>query len=34
MIEVKRLADATFPTPDLQKELDYWTYVRRRRSPK
>lgn len=27
MIEVKRLAHATFSTPDLQKQLDYWTHV-------
>jgi catechol-2,3-dioxygenase len=27
MIEVKRLAHATFSTPDLEKQLDYWTRV-------
>lgn len=27
MIQVKRLAHATFSTPDLEKQLDYWTRV-------
>ncbi|MPZ39606.1 MAG: glyoxalase, partial [Rhizobiales bacterium] len=27
MIQVKRLAHATFTTPDLEKQLDYWTRI-------
>jgi catechol 2,3-dioxygenase-like lactoylglutathione lyase family enzyme len=27
MIQVKRLAHATFSTPDLEKQLDYWTRI-------
>ena len=27
MIQVRRLAHATFSTPDLEKQLDYWTRV-------
>ena len=27
MIQVKRLGHATFTTPDLERQLDYWTQV-------
>ena len=27
MIQVKRLGHATFSTPDLEKQLDYWTRI-------
>ena len=27
MIQVKRLGHATFTTPDLERQIDYWTRV-------